>query len=331
MTTMTEAPGGPVKSASSASRTGLLTRVRRSYDRYWYGWAMVLPVVIVMAVLVLYPLFRGFYLSLTNATEANVAKDIGVNHVPATYHTVGLHNYWEALSGHDGQFYPRLIWTVIWTVSCGVFQFLFALVLANMLNRKMRFRLFYRMALILPWAVPGFIGIFAWRLMLNSQFGVLNQMLTHLGLPAQDWLGTPLHQKIAVILVNVWLGIPFQMVALLGGMQSIPAELNEAAEMDGASPWQRFLNVTMPGLRPVSSTVILIGSIWTFNQFAVIYLLLGQNTTGDADILVTYAFNKAFKGVSDYSGAATYGILILLILLVFSTFYRRRELKAEQS
>ncbi|MGA5702978.1 carbohydrate ABC transporter permease [Peterkaempfera bronchialis] len=333
MTTTTEAPGGPVKSAAPAPapRTGLLARVRRSYDRHWYGWAMVLPVVVVMAVLVLYPLCRGLYLSLTNANEANVAKDIGVNHVPATYHLVGLDNYWHVLSGADGDFYPRLIWTIVWTVSCGVLQFVLALALANILNRRMRFRLFYRMALILPWAVPGFIGIFAWRLMLNTQFGVLNEILTHLGLPAQDWLGTPLNQKIAVILVNVWLGVPFQMVALLGGMQSIPAELHEAAEMDGASPWQRFRNITLPGLRPVSSTVILISSIWTFNMFAVIYLLIGQNTTGETDILVTFAFNKAFTGISDYSGASTYGIIILLILLVFSTLYRRRELKAEQS
>ncbi|MEU7579184.1 sugar ABC transporter permease [Streptomyces sp. NPDC041068] len=292
---------------------------------------MVAPVTIVLAVLVLYPLGYGFYLSLTNANEANVARDIGAFHAPATYEMVGLDNYWSVLSGADGDFYPRLIWTVIWTVSCVVLHIAIGMGLALLLNRRMRAKLLYRALLILPWAVPAFVGVFAWRLMLNSQYGVFNEMITAVGLPAQNWLATPLAQKVAVIMVNVWIGVPFNMVALLGGLQSIPKELYEAAEMDGASPWQRFVNVTLPGLRPVTNTVVLLGCIWTFNMFAVIYLLLGQNTTGEADILVTFAFRKAFTGVSDYSGAATYGIVILALLLAFSTFYRRRQLKTEQA
>ncbi|KOV71222.1 ABC transporter permease [Streptomyces sp. MMG1121] len=292
---------------------------------------MVTPVAVVIAVLVLYPLGYGFYQSLTNANEANVATTIGAFHRPATYDFVGLHNYWHVLSGADGDFYPRLVWTVVWTLSCVALHVCLGMGLAVLLNRKVRGRAFYRAMLILPWAVPSFIGVFAWRLMLNSQFGVFNDIITAFGLPEQNWLGTPLAQKIAVIMVNVWIGIPFNMVALLGGLQSIPKELYEAAEMDGASPWQRFLNVTLPGLRPVSNTVILLGCIWTFNMFNVIYLLLGNNTTGDTDILVTFAFRKAFTGISDYAGAATYGIIILALLLAFSTFYRRSTLKSEQA
>ncbi|QEV22218.1 MULTISPECIES: carbohydrate ABC transporter permease [Streptomyces] len=292
---------------------------------------MVAPVVIVLAVLVLYPLGYGFYLSLTNANEANVARDIGAFHAPATYEMVGLDNYWSILSGADGDFYPRLTWTIVWTVSCVALHIAIGMGLALLLNRKMRAKLLYRALLILPWAVPAFVGVFAWRLMLNSQYGVFNEMITAVGLPAQNWLATPFAQKVAVIMVNVWIGVPFNMVALLGGLQSIPKELYEASEMDGASPWQRFVNVTLPGLRPVTNTVVLLGCIWTFNMFAVIYLLLGQNTTGEADILVTFAFRKAFTGVSDYSGAATYGIVILALLLAFSTFYRRRQLKTEQA
>ncbi|WP_219014034.1 MULTISPECIES: carbohydrate ABC transporter permease [unclassified Streptomyces] len=307
------------------------TALRRAWDKYWYAWAMVAPVAIVITLLVLYPLGYGFYQSLTNANESNVATTIGAFHRPATYHFVGLHNYTHVLSGADGDFYPRLWWTVVWTVSCVVFQVGIGMGLAVLLNRKMRLRGFYRAMLILPWAVPSFIGVFAWRLMLNSQYGVFNDLIQAVGLPAQNWLGSPLAQKIAVIMVNVWIGIPFNMVALLGGLQSIPKELYEAAEMDGASPFQRFLNVTLPGLRPVSNTVILLGCIWTFNMFNVIYLLLGNNTTGDTDILVTFAFHKAFNGISDYAGAATYGILILALLLAFSTFYRRSTLKSEQA
>ncbi|MFC8712031.1 carbohydrate ABC transporter permease [Streptomyces sp. NPDC057197] len=312
-------------------RPARASALRRSWDTYWYAWAMVTPVALVITVLVLYPLGYGFYQSLTNANESNVASTIGAFHRPATYDFVGLDNYWHVLSGADGDFYPRLVWTVVWTVSCVVLQVGLGMALAVLLNREMRLRGFYRALLILPWAVPSFIGVFAWRLMLNSQYGVFNEVITALGLPAQNWLGTPLAQKAAVIMVNVWIGIPFNMVALLGGLQSIPKELYEAAEMDGASPWQRFVNVTLPGLKPVSNTVILLGCIWTFNMFNVIYLLLGNNTTGDTDILVTFAFHKAFNGISDYAGAATYGIIILALLLAFSTFYRRSTLKSEQA
>lgn len=333
MTTATmddPAPGRAAPRPPRERRPGPLTMLKRSWDRHWYAWAMVAPVVIVLAVLVFYPLGYGAYLSLTNANESNVARDIGPFHADATYHWVGLHNYWQVLSGKDGDFYPRLEWTLVWTVSCVAITYALGLAMATLLNRKVRFRLFYRLCLIMPWAVPAFIGVFAWRLMLNSQYGVFNDILTSVGLPAQDWLGSPLSQKIAVIMVNVWVGVPFMMVALLGGLQAIPGELYEAAEMDGASPRQRFLNVTLPGLRPVTSTVVLLSTVWTFNMFPIIFLLLGNNTTGDTDILVTYAYEKAFTGMSDYSGAATYGIVILLILVAFSTFYRRQT-KPEQA
>jgi arabinogalactan oligomer/maltooligosaccharide transport system permease protein len=330
MTTATmDEPAQGAARPPRAPRPGLMTSIKRSWSKYWYAWAMVAPVILVIGVLVLYPLGYGLYLSFTNANEANVAKDIGSFHVGATYEFVGLDNYWKIISGQDGDFYPRLEWTVVWTVSCVAVTYALGLGMAMLLNRPVKFRLGYRLALILPWAVPAFIGVFAWRLMFNSQYGVFNDVITSLGMPAQDWLGTPFAQKIAVIMVNIWCGVPFMMVAVLGGLQSIPSELYEAAEMDGASPLQRFLNVTIPGLRPVTSTVILLSTVWTFNMFPIIYLLLGNNTTGDTDILVTYAYQKAFTGVSDYSGAATYGIVILLILVAFSTFYRR-QVKTQQ-
>jgi arabinogalactan oligomer/maltooligosaccharide transport system permease protein len=113
------------------------------------------------------------------------------------------------------------------------------------------------------------------------------------------------------------------MVALLGGMQSISPELYEAAEIDGASPWQRFQNVTLPGLRPISLTVVLLGTIWTFNMFPVIFLVTEGQPAGQTEILVTGAYRAAFEGIRNYSLAATYGVLILSLLLVFSFYYRR--------
>jgi arabinogalactan oligomer/maltooligosaccharide transport system permease protein len=311
---------------SAARGGGGKNRFRRrgSSGKNWYAWAMVAPIVAVLAVLVLYPLARGLYLSLTDANEANIGRDIGVNHIPSTYKFVGLKNYIDVLSGNDGTFYGRLVWTLEWTAVGVFFHYTIGLGLAVLLNRPMRFRAGYRMMLILPWAVPAFVSAFAWRLILNGNAGPLDAVLVKLGLPSVDWLGQPFSAKVSVIAVNVWLGVPFMMVALLGGLQAIPQELYEAAEVDGATPWQRFRNVTLPGLRPVSGTVVLLGVIWTFNQFPVIYLVTRGGPGGATNILVTQAFDEAFQGVQNFSGASTYGAIILSMLVVFATFYRRR-------
>ncbi|WP_374983405.1 carbohydrate ABC transporter permease [Streptomyces fradiae] len=309
--------------AARPARTGLLTRMKRSYDRHWYAWAMVLPVVLVIGVLIAYPLGRGVYLSFTDANELNVAKQLGATEIPATYQFVGLDNYWRVLSGADGEFYPKLWWTVVWTVSCVVLHYTIGLALAMLLNRRLKGRSVYRVLLILPWAVPAFVATYIWRMMYNSESGIFNAVLGQLGIGPVDWLGDTFMQKVAVIGVNVWLGVPFMMVAILGGLQAISSEQYEAAEMDGASPWQRFRHVTLPGLRPVSATVIMLGTIWTFNMFPIIYLMLGEANAMHSEILVTYAYRLAFGSVRDYAGAATYGIIILSMLLVFAVFYRR--------
>ncbi|MGY5130515.1 carbohydrate ABC transporter permease [Streptomyces nigrescens] len=283
---------------------------------------MVAPVVLVIGVIIGYPLVRGVFLSLTDANEANVERNIGVNHLPATYKFTGLDNYQAVLS--DGVFWDRLGWTVLWTVGCVSLTFLTGLALANMLNRTLRGRTVYRLALILPWAIPAFISVFTWRMLYNEKNGILNKLLAGGGIDAVPWLNDPTWAKLSVIAVNVWLGVPFMLVALLGGLQSIPGELYEAAEMDGASAWQRFRHITVPGLRAVSSTVILLSTIWTFNMFPVIFLLT-RGGPGDAtEILVTYAYRLSFiDSPRNFSESAAWGVLILVLLSVVAVVYRR--------
>jgi ABC-type sugar transport systems, permease components len=296
-------------------------RLRRMLQVHWYAWAMCAPVVIVTAVLVGYPLARGVYLSLTDATEANIGRTIGMNVIPPTYEFIGLRNYAEILT--SAEFLSRLGWTVAWTVVCVALHFGLGLGLAMLLNRPMRLRSLYRVLLVLPWAVPSFVSAFIWRYLFNGEYGVLNAMLRAAGLPGVSWLDDPFWAKVSVIAVNVWLGVPFMMLALLGGLQAIPRELHEAAEVDGASPWRRFRHITLPGLRPVSSTVILLGTIWTFNQFPVIFLVTRGGPGGSTEILVTYAYRQAFEGIRDYSGSAAWGMVILALLVVLAAVYRR--------
>lgn len=298
------------------------SQIRRWLDRYWWAYAMTLPVAVVVGVLVLVPLAQGVYFSVTDINENTIANPVLDR--PAGYEFVGLDNYANVLSGDPnyGSFWTILVRTLIWTFSCVALHYVIGLGLALLLNRSVALRGLYRVLLILPWAVPAFISAFAWRYLFNADFGIINAGMEALGIDGPVWLGQSNLVLLSVIIVNVWLGVPFMMLALLGGLQSIPADLYEAAEIDGASPWQRFVEVTLPGLRSISSTVILLGIIWTFNMFPVIYLVAGNNPY--SRILITYAFERFFSGASrDYAIASTYGVLVLSVLLVFAMGYRQ--------
>jgi arabinogalactan oligomer / maltooligosaccharide transport system permease protein len=305
---------------------------RRNWERNWYAWAMVLPTVLVLSVLVLYPLVQGVYQSFTNLNEGNqqaviCTKTLGGGEDckpnPKQAEFVGLKNYVDILTGERGRFWLQLQNTLVWTVACVFFHFTIGLGLAILLHRKVRGRSIYRVLLIIPWAVPAFVSAFAWRFLFNPKFGLINASLEGVGLDRVDWFNHRWTGMFAAIVTNVWLGVPFMMVAILGGLQSINGDLYEAAAIDGASPWQRFRNITMPGLSSVSSTVILLGTIWTFNMFPIIFFVTGGEPAGETEILVTGAFRAAFEGLRNYSLAATYGVIILSLLMVYASFYRR--------
>jgi arabinogalactan oligomer/maltooligosaccharide transport system permease protein len=305
--------------------TAVAQRLKHSYQKNWYAYAMIAPVVVVLGVLVVYPLVYGLYLTLTDADSLNSARTIGVNHIDATYKFIGLDNYQDILFGDTAydRFWSHFLWTIVWTALCVALHYSIGLGLALLLNQKLRGRTFYRLMLIVPWAVPTFVTVFGWRIMLSDS-GVINTALDSIGLPSPAWLEDTFWQRFAAIMVNTWCGVPFMMVSLLGGLQSIDSSLYEAAEMDGASAWQRFRYVTLPGLRSVSSTVVLLGIIWTFNQFAVIFLLFGRTSAPDAQILVTWAYFLGFgQQPREFAESATYGMLLLAILIVFTSFYRR--------
>lgn len=306
--------------------------MRKTFEKHWYAWAMVIPTVVVLGVLVFFPLVQGVWQSFTDLNESNQRAEICTKVLggaeecrpnPDAAKFVGLDNYVDVLTGEQGHFWLQFQNTVVWTVACVVFHFGLGLGLAVMLNRRFRGRGFYRVALIVPWAVPAFVAAFSWRWIFDQQFGIANSVLEALGMDPVAWFDHRWTSLFTAIVANIWLGVPFMMVALLGGLQSIPQDLYEAAEMDGASPWQRFTNVTLPGLRPVSATVILLGTIWTFNMFPIIFFVTRGQPAGETEILVTGAYRAAFEGIRDYSLAATYGVLILSILIVYAGVYKR--------
>lgn len=277
---------------------------------------MLVPTAVVMGVLVFYPLVRGVLLSFTDADRFN----IGNQFIPSSYHYIGVDNYGDIL--RSGEFRQVAGFTALWTFVNVFFHFTIGLALALALNRTLKFRGIYRMLLMVPWAIPSFISAFSWRFIFNNPYGFLAQLLSSIGIDPPSFLSDPTWAKISVITTNIWLGVPFMMVALLGGLQAIDKDLVDAAEVDGATALQRFWTVTMPGLRPVAATVILLGLIWTFNMFPVIFLITGGGPADATQIFATFAYQDAFD-FKRYGHAAAWGVIILSMLLVFGSLYRQ--------
>jgi len=197
-------------------------------------------------------------------------------------------------------------------------------------QKEVRGKPLFRTLLILPWAIPQYIVALTWRGMFNYEYGSVNLILRKiLHLPAVPWLSDPFWAFVAPILVNIWLGFPFIMVVTLGGLSAIPVHLYEAADLDGATWWQKFRNVTWPQLTPVLSPALILGTVWTFNNLNVIWLVSQGGQPGDrTHILVTYIYKVAFS-YSRYSFAAAFSVIVLLLLLVFLLFAMKRIAPAE--
>ena len=286
------------------------------------AYFFVAPSVIVTLILVLYPLVTGIYLSFTNADQYNTFRRIGQNTIPATYEVVGFQNFEDIFTKDIYLFWQVFRQTIVWTTFNVVPHILIGLGLAMLLNRDIKGRGIYRMLLIVPWAIPSYISAFVWRFMFNGDYGFMNNLLVDIGLDPVRWLSDGNWAMFAVIVANTWLAIPFNMLVMLGGLQSIPIELYEAAEVDGANWWEKFTGVTLPLLRPVMMTATLLGVIWTFNAFNIIYLVSEGGPSRKTEILATWAWRLGFDQ-RRFGIAAAYSVVILLILLLFSGVYIR--------
>lgn len=277
-------------------------------------YMLLAPAAVGLIALVIYPIAWELNLSFTN---------MSLRHFKVPEY-IGLTNYLRVFQDpvlKQVKFFSVLGKTVLWTGVNIFFHVLGGLGLALLLNRKMRGRGIYRTLLILPWAVPQVIAVLAWRSEFHFEFGFPNLVLKSIGLQPIQWLTEPTWNFIAMCITNIWLGIPFMMVILLGGLQSISNEYYEASEIDGASAWQQFRNITLPLMRPVMTPAIILGTIWTFNNFNVPFFI-NQNELESSDILVTALFRAAFQ-YNRYGFSAAFAFVIFAILLVYSLMYLR--------
>ncbi len=240
-------------------------------------------------------------------------------------HYVGLANYADILTARGGEllghgsFYLVLLVTVLWTLLNVAFHVGIGVALALLLNRPgLLLKGPYRVLLILPWAVPSYVTALSWKGMFHRQFGAINAILEAAGAEPVSWFAQWSTAFAANVATNVWLGFPFMMVVTLGALAAIPKDLYEAAAVDGANAWQRFRLITVPNLKPMLAPAVVMGSVWTFNMFNVVFLVSGGEPDGSTEILVSEAYRWAFTRSAQYGYAAAYAVLIFGILF-FST------------
>ena len=277
-------------------------------------YLLILPALVGLLMLVIFPLLWEVNVSFTNLSPRHFKNP----------DFTGLQNYKDVFTQpvlKQVYFVPVFLRTVLWTVVNVFFHVTGGMILALLLNRPMRLRGVYRTLLILPWAIPQVIAVLAWRGEFHYEYGFFNILLRDLGLPALEWKTNPTWNFAAMCLTNIWLGIPFMMVIILGGLQSISGDYYEAAEIDGASGWAQFWNVTIPLLQPVLTPAIILGTIWTWNNFNVPYFI-NENELETSDTLVTALFRSAFQ-YFNLGDAAAFAFVMFGILLAFSIFYVR--------
>ncbi|MFD7000239.1 carbohydrate ABC transporter permease [Streptomyces mirabilis] len=282
------------------------------------AWFLVLPALIPILVLSVGPLLYGIVLAFTDAQSGRTA--------PTQW--IGALNFQDLL--HDTLFGDSFRIGLLWAVGVTVPQFLLALGLALLLDQDLRLRPLARALAIIPWAMPEVVVGIMWRLVYNPDAGILNETLRDLGLgDGHDWLsglGTALP---AVIVVGVWAGMPQTTVALLAGLQNTPRELHEAAAMDGAGAWRRFLTVTWPALRPIALAITALNFIWNFNSFALVYVLTNGGPGGRTRLPMLFAYEEAFR-YGQFGYAAAMGCVMVAVISVLLAIRLAGRLKGDE-
>lgn len=281
-------------------------------------YSFVLPAVIFLVLFMIYPLVYTFNLSLFDVNAGNFLTG------GAAF--VGLENYVEFLASPN--FLPSLLITLVFTIGSLVFQHSIGFMFALFFNRGFPLSGLLRALMLVVWVLPAVVSASLWRWIFSGSYGLLNAFLGLIGLPTSEpWLVNPSTALAAVILANIWIGIPFHMMLLYAGLQGVPVQLYEAAQIDGASAWQRFWKITVPMMRPVIVIALLLGFVHTFKVFDLIYVMTAGGPAGATNVLSIEVYKLSFEYFRFGDGAAAANILLVipLLLSVVYLWLRRRE------
>jgi multiple sugar transport system permease protein len=311
------AVGPRVLEAAGFPEIGRLGRFRRWWEQeHVFGYGLILPTLVLLASLVAFPFGMAIYFSLSDYWVGS----------PGPF--VGLANYREILGNET--FRQTIQNSFVFTGIALTLKIVLGVWLAVLLARDLRYKRLIRGAVLLPFVIPTALSTLGWWWMFDSLYSVVNWTAIHLGLmtpPGPNWLGQASYAMAAVITVNVWRGLPFFAVTTLAGLVAIPREFYEAAEVDGASSWSRFVHVTLPLLKPVLAVVILFSTIFTFSDFNIVYVLTRGGPVNTTHLFATLAYQIGLNGGNLGQGAAI--SLFMLPLLGAVVFFQLRFIRKE--
>ena len=299
--------------ATASRRSGLEKRDTRT------GLALIAPAVLLFLVLIAYPLVAAVALSFFKIYTPTLSGPF-----------IGLDNY-VALLG-SGEFWKALRVSFVYAGSTLALQMVVGIAVALMLHQGLFMRSLARSLVLFPYLLSTVVAVLVWQWLFNDLYGMLNHLLMRVGLVAApvDWLGSMPNAMLSVILVSTWKFFPFVVIAVLARLQSIPPSLYEAAMIDGAGPWARFWDVTLPQLRGVLMIVVLLRAIWDFKEFDLIFLLTGGGPVTSTQTLPILVYRQAFP-LSQMGMAATIALCMLAIMVVAMVAYMRRYGRDEET
>ncbi|RDV45165.1 sugar ABC transporter permease [Leifsonia sp. ku-ls] len=321
MTTIQTAPRGSVGDHGRVAPDATLPAPRRRRrSGQWAAWAFLAPVVIYLVVFYAFPLYRNIELSVRDYTVRSFVQG------DAPF--VGFDNYVKVFESPT--FGPALLHTALFTIISIVFQFTIGMALAVFFHQNFRLSATLRALFLVPWLLPLIVSASTWSWMLNSDSGVVNAALEAFGLPGNNWLTSPDWALTSVIIANIWIGIPFNLVIIYSGLQNVPSDLYEAAALDGANGWQIFWRITFPLLRPVSAITLLLGLIYTLKVFDIIWIMTRGGPGIASTTFATWSYQLGFAStLPDFSPAAAVGNVLIVIALVFGFIYIRTQRKQD--
>ncbi|MDR2203365.1 MAG: sugar ABC transporter permease [Nitrososphaerota archaeon] len=273
------------------------------------GYIYSLPVVILLIGLLIYPMLYGIYMSFFNTNLVN------------RWDFVGFQYYIDAFQ--EPRFYHSLYLTFIFMILVVAGHFLLGFLLASLLNREFKGRTFFRVVFMLPWFFPEAVVALLFSWIMNPMFGLLNYALRNLGIIQENisWLGSREFAFPSIVFVSIWNGFPLVMTMILAGLQSIPKDYYEAARIDGASRRKQFFHITLPSLKPIISTVLILNSVWWFRQYTMVFAMTAGGPGTATNLISLSVFGTAFNDFR-FGQAAAWGVLVFIICIGISIIYK---------
>lgn len=298
--------------------------MRKVKDFFRYdnvGLLFALPAFVYMLIFVGYPICSNIVLSLQNVTVKNLAH--------GAREFVFFQNYLQLFQ--DEVFKKALVNTLVFTIGCLILQFLIGFALAVFFNKNFSFAKPVRGLLMMPWMIPMTVTALIFKFMFSTDVGIVNFFLRSLGIISEnvEWLTDPKTAMFVVIIANVWIGIPFNTILISTGLTTIPQDLYESASIDGANGIQKFFKITIPLLRPTIESVLVLGFIYTFKVYDLVYVMTSGGPVNSTQLLSTYSYKLSFEMFNYSMGSAVANVLLLILLLV-GILYLKITMKGEE-